>query len=356
MKEILKDIKVIEFANVLAGPAAGMFFAELGAKVIKVENKTSGGDLTRHWKLPGENPASSVSSYYASVNWGKEILMLDLTDAADRIKADDLIRDADIIITNFRKADALKLRMRYSDFKILNKQIIHGNISAYGEEDSRAGFDLVLQAEAGFMSMNGTAESGPLKMPVALIDILAAHQLKEALLLSLIRKMKTGEGAHVTVSLYETAIASLANQASNYLTTGFVPSLNGSLHPNIAPYGEIIVSSDGKEVVLAVGNDKQFKALCGVLDLPEMEKDADFSTNLSRLKMRTALGGRLVQAALQFDSKVLLDKLTAAGIPAGFIQPLDEVFRNPEARRMILEELKEGQALRCVSGLAFQMK
>jgi crotonobetainyl-CoA:carnitine CoA-transferase CaiB-like acyl-CoA transferase len=204
--------------------------------------------------------------------------------------------------------------------------------------------------------MNGTPESGPLKMPVALIDVLAAHQMKEALLLALIRKMKTGEGALVTVSLYETALASLANQASNYLTTGFVPGRNGSLHPNIAPYGEIILSSEGKPIVLAIGNDKQFSELCRVLELPDMAGEEAYFTNPLRLKNRKVLGNRLAEAALKFDSKVLLSKLNQSGIPAGCIQPLDEVFAKPEAQRMILQELREGQLLRCVSSLAFRIK
>ncbi len=356
MKDVLKGLTVIEFANVLAGPAVGMFFAELGAKVIKVENKTTGGDLTRHWKLPGENPLSPVSSYYAAVNFGKEILMLDLNDPSGRKKAGELIQGADMVITNFRKAEAVKFSMRYADLKALNGKIIHGNISAYGEEDSRAGFDLVLQAEAGFMSMNGTAGSGPLKMPVALIDVLAAHQMKEALLLSLIRKMASGQGSFVSVSLYETAISSLVNQASNYLGTGFVPGLNGSLHPNIAPYGEVVVSSDGKSIVLAIGNDKQFSALCGIFELPDTAANTAYSSNASRLKNRILLGKKLAQAALRLDSESLLAKFDVAGIPAGSILSLDEVFAKPQAQKMILEELREGQLLRCVSSLAFKME
>jgi crotonobetainyl-CoA:carnitine CoA-transferase CaiB-like acyl-CoA transferase len=356
LKTILKDLKVVEFANVLAGPAVGMFFAELGAKVIKVENKTTGGDLTRHWKHTTEDPASPVSAYYASVNFGKEVILLDLNDMQDREKADQLIRDADIVISNFRKADALKFRMEYSDLKKLNKQIIHGNISAYGEDDPRAGFDLVLQAEAGFMSMNGTAESGPLKMPVALIDVLAAHHLKEGLLLALIRKMKTGEGAHVTVSLYEAAIASLVNQASNYLNAGFVAGLIGSLHPNIAPYGEILLSREGKQIVLAVGNDKQFLALCHVLELTDLASHPEYISNPVRLKNRIQLGTALIKASQKFESEVLLSKLNQAGIPSGLILSLDAVLTNPEVKPMILEELKEGLHMKCVSGLAFRLR
>lgn len=356
MKTILKDLKVVEFANVLAGPAVGMFFAELGAKVIKVENKTTGGDLTRHWKTNGEDAASPVSAYYASVNYGKEVLMLDLANPEDRQMTDQLIREADIVITNFRKADALKLRMQYADLKKLNPQILHGNISAYGEDDPRAGFDLVLQAEAGFMSMNGTAESGPLKMPVALIDVLAAHQLKEGLLLGLLRKLKTGEGAHVTVSLYESAIASLVNQASNYLSTGFVAGLNGSLHPNIAPYGEILLTSDKKQIVLAIGNDKQFAQLCNVLMKPELADDPDFRTNSNRLSNRIALGIKLVEAAIHFDAKTLQARFNGAGIPAGQILPLNQVFASAEAQSLVLEEYRDGRSLRSVSSLAFRIK
>jgi len=354
MKEIFANLRVIELANVLAGPAVGMFFAELGAKVIKVENKTTGGDLTRQWKVPGEDSSAAISSYYASVNYGKEVRLLDLKTDIHRQEIYELVKSADIVLTNYRAGEGEKLGMTYAKFKELNPSIILGNISSYGENDPRSGFDLVLQAEAGFMSMNGTPGSGPLKMPVALIDILAAHHLKEGILLALIRRQGTGEGAHISVSLLDSAIASLANQASNYLMTGFIPGLSGSLHPNISPYGEILITRDEKQIVLAVGNDKQFIGLCMILNLSPLSVDERFRDNGSRIRNRQLLGALLGNAALERGSGELLQKFGEAGIPAGMITSLDELFNNPRALARVLEEVREGCRIRCVSTLAFE--
>jgi crotonobetainyl-CoA:carnitine CoA-transferase CaiB-like acyl-CoA transferase len=354
MKTICNGLKVIELSNVLAGPSVGMFFAELGAEVIKVENKTTGGDLTRKWKTPLEDPDSRLSSYYAAVNWGKKVRMVDLTVLAEREEVYELITEADIVISNFRAEEDKRLGMNYESLRRVNPKIILGSISAYGMNDSRPGFDLVLQAETGFMSMNGTPESGPLKMPVALIDILAAHQLKEGILLALIRRMQTGEGTHVDVSLYEAALASLANQASNYLVAGFVPGLSGSLHPNIAPYGEIIITKDHKKIALAIGTDRQFTGLCRVLDLTDLVADPRFETNIKRIANRGLLHDMLQKACSEIDSQPFLRKTSSEGVPAGLISNLQEVFSNPKAIPMILEENTEEGNIRCVSTIAFK--
>ncbi len=354
LKTIFKDLRVIELANILAGPAVGMFFAELGAQVLKIENKTTEGDLTRQWKLASEDPTSSVSAYYASVNLRKEIRMIDLGDPAEREEVYNLIRDADVVISNFLPQVAERLGMTHQKFRQLNPRIIVGSVTAYGEDDPRPGFDLVLQAESGFMSMNGTTLSGPLKMPVALIDLLAAHQLKEGLLLALIQRQQSGVGCTVSVSLLDAAITSLANQASNYLTAGFIPGLSGSLHPNIAPYGEILRSRDGKDIVLAVGNDKQFEALCKVLEIQVIASDVRFSSNRLRIENRSVLGEYLATAASAIDSGVLLDQLSRSGVPSGMIKTIDEVFKDPHSQQLILEEKREGVLLRGVSTLAFR--
>ncbi|MCX6296683.1 MAG: CoA transferase, partial [Bacteroidetes bacterium] len=215
MNTIFKDLKVIELANVLAGPAVGMFFAELGAQVIKIENKSTNGDVTRSWKIAKEDQKINSSAYYASVNWNKKSMFLDLKDASDKSKIIELIKEADIVISNYKKGDDIKLGMDFETLKKTNPTLIYAHISGFGEENSRTAFDIVLQAETGFMFMNGTKESGPIKMPVALIDILAAHQLKEGVLVALIKRMQTGNGSKVSVSLYDSAIASLANQATN---------------------------------------------------------------------------------------------------------------------------------------------
>ena len=208
-----EGLTVIELASVLAGPATGMFFSELGARVIKIENALTGGDITRQWKLPSESLTSPVSAYYSSVNFNKEIQFMDLNSGAEKMKLYTLIQSADIVISNYKAGDAEKLGMDYPSLKKVNPQIIYAHLGGFPKGIKRVAFDVVLQAETGFMSMNGTSESGPIKMPVALIDVLAAHQLKEVLLLALLNREKTGSGAYVSTTLYESAIASLANQA-----------------------------------------------------------------------------------------------------------------------------------------------
>ncbi len=351
---IAKELQVVEVANVLAGPAVGMFFAELGARVIKVENKTSGGDITRQWKLPNEDAHSSVSAYYCSTNWNKEVVFADLGQTEDRDKVYDLIREADIVISNYKQGDDRKLGMDYQTLTSLKPDLIYGHISGFGEMDSRPAFDIVLQAETGFLSMNGSPESGPVKMPVALIDVLAAHQLKEAILLALIHKMKTGEGSYVSVSLYEAAIAALANQASNYLMTGHIPQPMGTLHPNIAPYGEVFSCKDGKSMILSIGNDKQFRSLCTILGDPQLADDPAFQTNDVRVKNRASLSKALEPLFREHPSENLMAKLLSGKVPAAAIRDLREVFEEPVARGMVLtESLDDGTFAKCVKTVAF---
>jgi crotonobetainyl-CoA:carnitine CoA-transferase CaiB-like acyl-CoA transferase len=337
MQRYFNELKVVELANVLAGPAAGMFFAELGAEVIKIENKRTGGDVTRSWKLPSEDLNSDVSAYYSSVNWNKKIQFLDLTDNHDKQKAYELIKTADVVIANYKKGDDGKLGMDFETLKKINPTLIYGHISGFGDS-SRTAFDLVLQAETGFMFMNGNPGSGPLKMPVALIDILAAHQLKEGILVAMIQKLKTGKGAKVSVSLYDAAIASLANQASNWLMAKHDPQPDGSLHPNIAPYGELFKTSDNAMIVLAIGNDKQFENLCKILDRTELLSDERFRNNTSRVKNRAELFTALRSAFEKADSKVLMERFVMADVPAGKICSVKDVFSAKAASDLVLHQ------------------
>lgn len=338
MKTIFKDLKVVELANVLAGPAVGMFFAELGASVTKIENKSTNGDVTRSWKLPTENSDAKSSAYYASVNWNKTSLFLDLKNEFEKEKTLDLIKEADIVITNYKKGDAEKLGMDYENLKKINSKLIYAHLSGFGEDSSRTAFDIVLQAETGFMFMNGTAQSGPIKMPVALIDILAAHQLKEGILVALINRMQTGKGSKVSASLYDSAIASLANQATNWLMATHNPQPIGSLHPNIAPYGELFSTSDKQLIVLAIGNDKQFKQLCKVLNIESLLEDGQFTSNSIRVQNRIQLFEILAAEIKKQNSTNLMNTFIQHDIPAGKIKSIEEVFTEENAKNLTLQE------------------
>jgi crotonobetainyl-CoA:carnitine CoA-transferase CaiB-like acyl-CoA transferase len=334
---MFQEIKVLELASVLAGPSVGQFFAELGASVIKVENSITGGDVTRSWKGASEL-SDDRSAYFCAVNWGKKSVALDLTSAAGKEIVQQLAAKSDIVIASYKPGDAEKLGVAYEQLKINNQQLVYGQITGYGSDDDRVGYDAVIQAESGFMFMNGEPGGASLKMPVALIDILAGHQLKEALLIALLKRERSGVGSLVEVSLIQTALASLANQATNFLMGGKVPQKQGSLHPNIAPYGEVFVTRDGKALLLAVGNDKQFRDLCRVLGTPELAEDILYKTNHERVVNRLALGKALKALIGGQTSDTLLPQLQRNKIPGGIIQDVAQAFALKQAEALQLSD------------------
>ncbi|HEY8933745.1 MAG TPA: CaiB/BaiF CoA-transferase family protein [Cyclobacteriaceae bacterium] len=332
---MIPKLKIIELASVLAGPSVGQFFAELGAEVIKVENINTGGDVTRSWKSAGEQ-TDDRSAYFCSVNWGKKSIALDLLKTEDQVIVHKLVKNADIVIASYKPGDDKKLGVDYDTLSQINPTLIYGKITGYGSDNPRVGYDAVLQAEAGFMYMNGE-EGGPsLKMPVALIDVLAGHQLKEALLLAMLEKTITNKGKLVEVSLIQTAVSSLANQATNWLVAGKMPKKHGSAHPNIAPYGDVFFTKDKTEILLAVGSDRQFEDLCKVLNRESLAKDSLFNTNQKRVENREQLNIQLQKEFNLFLCDELLNKINHAKIPAGVIQNLKQVFEMHEAKDLLI--------------------
>lgn len=348
-----KNLKVVELAGVLAGPSVGMFFAELGAEVIKIENKKSGGDVTRSWKLASEDKHSKISAYFCSVNYHKEYRFKNLKEEKDQQEVQDLIAAADILLVNFKKGDDLKLGLDYESIKKLNPKIVYAAITGFGDQSDRIAYDLILQAESGFMSMNGQENNPPTKMPVALIDVLAGHQLKEAILIELLKQGDERRAVKLTVSLFDAALASLANQASNYLMTGHVPKRIGSKHPNIAPYGEIFETKDRKLITFAIGSNTHFEKLCRFLGAVALADDERFHTNQHRVKNRELLFG-LLQDIIKDKSVKIVDELNAQGVPSARIKSLDEVFESDEARELILEEEIEGQKTQRVKSIVYK--
>lgn len=333
---MLKDLKVLELASVLAGPSVGQFFAELGAEVIKIENLKTGGDITRTWKGAGEQ-TDDRSAYFCSVNWGKKSVAVDLNTKEGQAIVQKLASKSDIIIASYKPGDAEKLGVSYEQLKTNNEQLIYGQITGYGSDSDRVGYDAVIQAESGFMDLNGEKNGAPTKMPVALVDVLAGHQLKEGLLLALLKREKTGVGSFVEVSLIQTAVASLTNQATNWLVAGKVPLRQGSVHPNIAPYGESFFTKDGKRILLAVGSDRQFFDLLKVLNIDAVTFEKKFSTNHRRVENREALGRVLTKRIIRLNAGELLLKIHACKIPAGIIQNVREVFEMKEAKELLIQ-------------------
>ncbi len=356
MAKPLKDLLVVETASILAGPAVGMFFAELGAQVIKLENAKAGGDATRKWKLPKEDPNSSVSAYFSSVNHGKEHRLVDLASTEGRAILNELVAKADVLLTNHLAGDAEKLGLQRDRLRALNPRMIHGHIRGYADDPSRPAFDVVLQAETGYISMTGTDAEHVAKLPIAMIDILAAHQLKEGLLLALLQRERTGKGAYVEVSLEEAALTGLINQASNWLMVKQVAQPIGTLHPNIAPYGELFTCADGDRIVLAVGSNAQFKALCSVLDLSDLAHDQHFSSNAKRVTNRNVLAQLLAPAIASQPREALLEQFTLLQVPAGAVNTLDQALSSTTAARMTLEEMIDGVRTIRISGNAFRIE
>lgn len=350
----LKDIRVLELANVLAGPSVGVALAELGATVIKVENLLTCGDVTRTWKLPSEDKDTDISGYFSCVNWGKKSVSIDISNEEGLNIIYSLTRVCDIILVSYKPGDAEKLKVDYKTLNKWNNRIIYAQVTGYGQNNPRAGYDAIIQAESGFTFMNGEQAGQPVKMPVALMDILAGHQLKEAILLALFTRERTGKGSYVETSLIKSGIAALANQATNWLVGNTIPGRMGSDHPNIVPYGTIYYSRDKKPVVLAIGNDKQFADMCTILGNAAIAKDERFSKNFYRVKNRIALNKILQKLVSETDRVKLIKKLDEKNVPAGGVFNMKEVFEQPEAAELLMEgKTDDGKALKGMRTIAF---
>lgn len=356
INNFFEGLKVVELASVLAGPAVGMFFAELGAEVIKFENKATNGDVTRSWKLATEVNINNESAYFHAVNWGKQHVFVDFRDADDVKLIQETIEDCDVVIANFRGDSARKNQLDYTLLSKLNPKLIYCNLTGYGENSDRPAYDIVLQAETGYLSMTGLDNDNLCRMPVAFIDILAAHQMKEGILLAYIDRLKTGKGQKITVSLFDTAIASLANQATNWLIAKHIPKPMGCQHPNIAPYGDLMYCKDGKQIVLAIGANNQFEKLLQILDLNDCTNDIRFKDNDGRVANRSDLIKILQAKFLENDTSFWMDKLLKVNIPAGIVRTMDEVFSEPAAQKLLLRSKTEGIETQKVKTVVFQQK
>ena len=329
---------VVELAGVLAGPLVGRFFSEHGARVVKVENPFTGGDVTRTWRTEAEDEIG-LSAYYISVNQGKESLMLDLKSDAGMEQLNNLLEKATILLSNFRPIDHERFGISFEELRTRFPKLIIGQVDGFYAGDNRPAYDIVLQAESGFLAMSGTRDGELVKMPVALIDVLAAQHLKAGILMAILNRQKTGEGALVRVSLRDAALASLVNQSAAYLKTGIVPEPLGLLHPFIAPYGECFETKDGKRIVLAIGSDAQFQKLLTLCRLDADSIHSKSNSNKLRVKNRHELYELFARVFVREERSVWMDKLLKAGIPCGALLGMDEVFNQSYAKSMLMHSV-----------------
>lgn len=325
----LKGLRVIELARILAGPWAGQTLADLGAEVIKIESKT--GDDTRTWGPPFINTGEETNAaYYHSCNRGKQSVSLDFKDKNDLLKLKNLIASADILIENFKVGGLDKYGLDYKTLLSNHPSLIYCSITGFGQTGpyaKRAGYDFLMQGMSGLMSITGEPDSQPQKVGVAVTDIFTGLYAVVAIQAALRSRDTTGLGQHIDLSLLDVATATTANQAMNYLATGTPPNRRGNNHPNIVPY--CAVSTRDGYIILAVGNDEQFKNFNKIFNV-EWYKNDKFKTNPARLENRDELLNLIEGKTIYFSSTTLLTKCENYGVPAGPINTLEDVFNDPQ--------------------------
>lgn len=323
----LTGIKVIDLSRVLAGPYCSMILGDLGAEVIKVENPEH-GDETRKWGPPFRN---GVSAYYLCANRNKKSITINLKSRTGIEQVKKLIRDADVIINNFKTGTMEKFGLSYEEIIEINPKMIYCSITGFGETGPykhSPGYDFIIQAMSGLMSITGTKQSGPQKVGVAIVDVITGLYAAIGIQAALIEREQSGRGQKLDLSLYDSAVSSLINIGSNYLISGNIPERLGNEHANIVPY-QTFITKNG-EMVIAVGNDEQFKKLCEVIGKPKLAKDPRFATNPNRVKNRNELIPILQRAFLEKETKEWKEKCDKNNIPCGPIQNLKEVHNDPQ--------------------------
>jgi crotonobetainyl-CoA:carnitine CoA-transferase CaiB-like acyl-CoA transferase len=335
----LGGLKVVELARILAGPWAGQTLSDLGAEVIKVESPE--GDDTRKWGPPFiDRDDDHTAAYYHSCNRGKSCVTADFRTPEGQQIVRDLVRDADILIENFKVGGLTKYGLDYASLAEVNPRLIYCSITGFGQTGPyahRAGYDYIIQGMSGLMSLTGEPDGEPLRAGVAITDLFTGVYSATAILAALHQRATTGRGQHIDMALLDTAVSVTANQAMNYLSTGTPPVRTGNWHPNLTPY-QVFEVADG-HIISATGNDAQYRRLCDVLGLPEMKDDPDYRINSDRVANRPEMIRRLSEACLRFTRAALLEHCEAQGIPAGPINDMAEVFEDPQviARNMRID-------------------
>jgi crotonobetainyl-CoA:carnitine CoA-transferase CaiB-like acyl-CoA transferase len=336
----LAGIKVLDLSRILAGPWSTQVLADYGAEVWKIERPEKGDD-TRHWGPPyvkdEQGSDTEQSAYFIATNRGKKSIELDITTTVGQKAIKILIKEADIIVENYKVGGLEKYQLDYQNVKQIKPDIIYCSITGFGQTgpySNRAGYDAMIQAMGGLMSITGEKDElpggGPQKVGVAVADLMTGMYAVSAILAALHHKNQTGTGQHIDLALLDTQVAWLANQASNFLVSGEVPKRLGTAHPNIVPYQSMKVK-DGY-ILLAVGNDGQFQKCCQILGCASIGVDDKYASNALRVKNRTELISILESYFIQQDLTYWLEHLSAAHVPCGPINSIDKVFDNEQIK------------------------
>lgn len=333
MNAPLAKIRVLELARILAGPWCGQLLADLGADVIKVERPDTGDD-TRAWGPPfveGKDGANLGAAYFHACNRGKRCVTADFETAEGRARVLKLAARADVVIENFKVGGLKKYGLDHASLKAVNPGVVYCSITGFGQDGpyaARAGYDFLIQGMGGLMHITGQPEGPPTKAGVAITDMFTGLYAANAIQAALLRRARTGEGAFIDCALLDTQVAMLANQALNYFVGGSEPRRLGNAHPNIAPY-DVFPVADG-DIIIATGNDSQYRKLCEALGVPELGFDDRFVTNKDRVLNRDAFNETLHPLCRRFMRADLLGKLETLGVPAGPINAIGDVFADAQ--------------------------
>jgi crotonobetainyl-CoA:carnitine CoA-transferase CaiB-like acyl-CoA transferase len=335
----LAGLKVLDLSRVLAGPWAGQLLADLGADVVKVERPGSGDD-TRAWGppwLPGEDGAPGEAAYYLAANRNKRSVAIDIATPEGQALARRLAEKADVVLENFKVGGLAQYGLDYASLQAVNPRLVYCSITGFGQDGpyaQRAGYDFLIQGMGGLMSLTGRPDGepggGPMKVGVALTDVMTGLYASNAVLAALAWRERSGEGQHIDLALLDVQVAVLANQAANYLVGGVAPKRMGNAHPNIVPYQEF-ATADGYMIV-AVGNDTQFRKLCDVLGKAEWGADERYATNPQRVRHRAELVAGIHAVTVTRTTGEWVALMEGAGVPCGPINTLDKVFDDPQVQ------------------------
>jgi len=337
----LLGFRVLDLSRILAGPWASQMLADLGAEVIKIERPGSGDD-TRGWGppyMPDESAAATTeSAYFHGANRGKQSLCIDMGKPRGQALIRDLVKHSDVLIENFKVGGLARYGLDYDSLKTVNSKLVYCSITGFGQTGpyaTRAGYDFMIQAMGGMMSVTGEADGQPMKIGVALADVLTGLYAANAIQAALIHQRETGQGQYIDMALLDVQVATLANQAMNYLATGISPRRLGNAHPNIVPY-QAFQTADGY-IILAVGNDAQFERFCDLAEVPEIAADERFRKNSDRVGHRETLVPQISAIMQSKTSADWLEQLNSRGIPCGPINDIEQVFADPQVQHRGLQ-------------------